>query len=128
MTTHNHRGFTLVEALLTVVILGLAASVMTSLYFSGLQTLHAQDTRVMFDSTLNSRMQWLCSMKFDQLTSGSDTVTLEGQSYTISWTVAYINMNETAIPEPDAKQITVTLDDLSLTTIAVDTEGMIGKL
>ena len=126
--TKSKPGFTLVEALLSIVILGLMASVMTGVYFSGLQALEVQGERMLLDSALRSRMELLLSEKFDQLASGTDTATVTGQNYTITWTVATVDLNGDATPEPTAKQVTVTLEGRSLTTIVVDNEDRVGKI
>lgn len=111
-----------------MVILALAASVMSGLYFSGLRSLAAQDTRVLLDSALNSRMELLLSMKFDQLAGGAGTVTVNGQDFALTWTVATVDLDGDATPEPAAKQLTVSLDGRNLTTIVVDHGGAVGKL
>ena len=104
------------------------ASVMTGVYFSGLQALEVQGERMLLDSALRSRMELLLSEKFDQLASGTDTATVTGQNYTITWTVATVDLNGDATPEPTAKQVTVTLEGRSLTTIVVDNEDRVGKI
>ena len=124
----GNSGFTLVEALLSLVILALMASVMTGLYFTGLQTLEAGGERMMLDSHLRSKMEELVSMKFDQLADGSDTVAVNGRDYARAWTVVNVDLDGDAIPESTAKQFTVTLAGQSLTTLVVDNEGRLGKI
>ena len=121
-------GFTLTEALLSIVVLGYATAVMTGLYHSGLQALDAQGERQLLDSQLRSRMELLLSDKFDQLADGSETVTVNGVDYTISWAVANVDLDGDDVPEATAKQINMALGDHTLTTIVVDHEGKIGKL
>ena len=121
-------GFTLVEALLSIVILALMASVMTGLYISGLQALDVQAERALLDSHLRSRMERLLSETFTQIATGSETITVNGQDHTIDWTVIGVDLDGDTVPEPTAKQVTVTLAGRSLTTIVVDHEGKVGKL
>ena len=127
-SNEHQDGFTLVEVLLSIVILALAASVISALYTSGLQALATQDTRVLMDSALASQMELLLSMKFSQLAGGTGTATINGQDYAITWDVVNIDLDGDMAPEPAAKQITVTLDDRSLTTIVADAAGAVGKL
>lgn len=122
------KGFTLVEALISTVVLALAAVTMVALYSSGLQALEAQGERAVLDGYLRSRMEQLISTKFGQLVNGSETVTVDGANDTIQWTVVNVDLNGDSIPESDAKQITVTLGERSLTTIVVDSSGKVGKL
>lgn len=126
--TRRSRAFTLVEALISAVVLAFAAVTMVALYFSGMQALEAQGERAVLDGCLRSRMEQLISTKFGQLANGSETVTVDGANHTIQWTVANVDLNGDSIPESDAKQITVTLDNRSLTTILVDHAGKVGKL
>ena len=121
-------GFTLVESLLSIMILSLMAAGMTGLYYSGLQAMEAQSVQALLDSQLRSRMERLISTKFDQLADGSETVTVDGTDYNVSWTVVNVDLDGDATPEPSAKQIGVTLGDRSLTTIVVDDNGRVGKI
>ena len=109
-------------------ILSLMAAGMTGLYYSGLQAMEAQSVQALLDSQLRSRMERLISTKFDQLADGSETVTVDGTDYNVSWTVVNVDLDGDATPEPSAKQIGVTLGDRSLTTIVVDDNGRVGKI
>ena len=123
-------GFTLVEALLSVVILGLIAAGISAPYISGLQSLEVQADRMLLDSHLRGRMEALIGLPFDhdQLVSDTDEVTVRGQSYPIVWIVTSVDLNGDSNPEANAKQITVSVFDRSLTTIVVDHEGKVGKI
>ena len=125
------KGFTLVEALLSVALLGLMVTGISTLYVSGFQSLDGQDDRMLLDSELRSRMEVLVSTDFGALSDGSEVVTVNGQNYTIAWTVVNVDLDGDATPEPNAWQITVTTAELpnrSLTTIVVDHEGRVGKI
>jgi len=127
----TYRGFTLVEALLSVALLGLMATGIATLYASGLQSLSTQDDRMLLDSALRSRMEVLVGTKFDALSDSSEVVTVNGQNYTIAWTVVNVDLDGDSTPEPNAKQVTVSITELpdrSLTTILVDNEGRVGKI
>lgn len=121
-------GFSLVEALLAVVLLALMAGVLSALFVSGLQNLDARQVRLSLDNTVRSQMERLLSENFSDLASGSDVVPVDGADYTINWSVELADLDGDGVPEPSAKQITVTLNETSLTTIYVDHEGALGKL
>ena len=58
-------GFTLVEALLSVVILGLMVTGISALYLSGLQSLNTQDDRMLLDMGLTrSDVSWALSLPY----------------------------------------------------------------
>jgi len=124
-------GFTLLEAMLSVALLALVAVGIAAPYVSGFQSLNLQADRMLLDSRLRSRMEVLVGTPFASLSSGSEVVAVNGQNFTISWTVVSIDLNGDSNPEPTAVQVTVAvagLPDRFLTTILIDTEGKIGKI
>lgn len=121
-------GFSLVEALLAVVLLALMSGILSALFVSGLQNLDARQVRLSLDSRLRSQMERLLSENFAELNSGSDVVVVDGANYTMNWSVELVDLDGDGVPEPTAKQITVSLNETSLTTIYVDHEGALGKL
>lgn len=126
--TRDNRGFTLVEALLSVVILGVMAAAIAGLYISGLRALQSRGHDQLVNSALRSQMEILLSQPFASLADGSQSVTIEDVSYTITYTVVAADMNGDTNPEPDAKQVTVSLPDRSLVSIVVDTDGEVNKI
>lgn len=125
---NRKSGFTLIEVLLSVLVLGLSAAAIADVYFAGL---NAMDSRIIggqIDSAIRSRMERLLAVKFVALSSGSEAITVEGEPYTITWTVANVDLDGDTVPEPGAKQITITLGDRSLVTIVTDSSGRIGKI
>jgi prepilin-type N-terminal cleavage/methylation domain-containing protein len=124
-------GFTLVEVLLSVALLGLMVTGIGALYVSGLQSLDRQDDRMLLDSQLRSRMEVLVGTAFGSLSDDSEVVTVNGQNYTINWNVVPIDLDGDATPEPNAVKVTVSITELpdrALTTILVDNEGRVGKI
>ena len=124
-------GFTLVEALLSVALLGLMVAGIATLYGSGLQAQNIRDDRMLLDSALRSRMEVLVGTNFGALSPGSEVVTINGQNYTIAWTVVNVDLDGDSSPEPNAKQITVATTGLSsrkIITIVIDHEGRVGKI
>lgn len=121
-------GFSLVEALLALLILGLSASGISALYMSGIKTVEAQDVRAASDSCMRGKMEELLSTKFDQLASGSQSVTVCGKTMTLAWTANTYDINGDSTAEASAKQLAVTLDGRTLTCLAVDNSGRVGQI
>lgn len=126
-------GFTLVEVLVSVILLGFMATGISAMYLSGLRSLDAQNDRMLLDSRLRSRMEVLVGTDFAALSNGSDSeeVSINGQNYTIDWTIASIDLDQDGHPESNARQVTVSVAGVSgrsLTTIIVDSEGRLGKI
>jgi len=120
-----------VEAMLSVALLALVAVGISAPYISGFQALDAQADRMVLDTRLRSRMEVLVSTDFDSLSAGSEVVMVRGQNYTLTWTVANIDLDGDAVPESTARQVTVSITGLPgrfLTTILVDNEGRVGKI
>ena len=124
-------GFTLVEALLSVAILGLLAATMGTVYSSANQSLAVQTDHMLLDSKLRSRMEYLMGTPFGALGDSSENVTINGNNYQIVWTVVLIDLDGDSNPETTAKQVTVSVTGMSgnsLTTIRVDHEDQVGKV
>lgn len=124
----KHGGFTLIEAILSMTILTIMAAAITGLYASGLQTVHAQRDHMLIDSALRSQMELVLSTPFTDIASGTGSVTIDGQSYTVTTTAAFTDVDGVPGPEDRAMAITVDIDGRSLTTIVVDHESKLGKL
>lgn len=125
------EGFTLIEALLSVALLVLVAAAISSNYITGLTTMDEQAERMLLDSHLRSQMEVLVNTDFGSLSSGSDNATIRGKNYTITWTVVNVDLDGDLTPEPNAVQVTVSVNELpnaSLTTIIYNNEGKVGKI
>ena len=128
---NTSSGFNLVEVLLSVVLLGLLASVIMYLHSSSYAVIDEEAIRMPLDGYLRSRMEVLVGKAFADLSDGTDVVMVKGQNYTINWSVAPIDLDGDTIPEPMAKQVTVSVAgsaNHSLTTILIDHEGLVGKI
>ena len=116
---------------MAVVFLGLLGSAASTVYFSGHQSLDYQADRILLDGRLRSRMEVIISTDFGSLSNGSENVTINGNTYTIDWSVIAVDLNADTITEPTAKNITVSVSgmpDRSLTTIIADHENQVGKI
>ena len=124
-------GFTLVEVLVSVILLGFMATGISAMYLSGWRSLDAQNDRMLLDSRLRSRMEVLVGTDFVALSDDSKEVSINGQNYTIEWTIGSIDLDQDGHPESNARQVTVSVAGVSghsLTTIIVDHEGRLGKI
>lgn len=134
MPTRNHTnkraGFTLIEALMSVVILGGMAAAVSALYISGLDTIDAQGDTMLLDSYLRSRMELVLATPFSSLADGTETVTVRDADYTITWTVAPADLDGDTIAEFDAVSVTVTISETgdTLEAIIVDPQDKLGKI
>jgi prepilin-type N-terminal cleavage/methylation domain-containing protein len=123
-------GFTLVEALLAVALLGLLAATMGTIYSSANQSLAVQTDHMLLDSALRSRMEYLMGTPF------GDLAALDGDSenfgnYQIVTAVVLKDLDGDDNTEATAMQVTVSvtgMTDNSLTTIRVDNQDMVGKI
>ncbi len=130
-TPKNCCGFTLIEILLSVILLGLMITGISALYISGLQALDTQDDSMLLDSHLRSRMEVLVGTEFAALSNGSEVVNVNGQNFTINWNAVPIDLDGDSNPEPNAMQVTVSVAGAaghSLTSIIVNHEGRVGKI
>ena len=124
-------GFTLVEVLLSVMLLGLLASAAMYMYSSAYTVIDKDSISMPLDGFLRSRMELLVGKAFAELSDGSENVTVRGQNYTINWSVAPVDLDGDTIPEPTAKQVNLSLAgsaNHSLTIILIDHEGLVGKI
>jgi len=125
-------GFTLIEAMIAVALLAIVAVGISAPYISGFQALDVQAESMLLDSRLRSKMEELVGTSFVSLSSGSDDpFTINGQSFTITWTVVPVDLDGDTNPEPTAVKVTVSVTEQpnhSLTTIRVDNEGRVGKI
>ena len=70
-------------------------------------------------------MELINAVDFSMATSGSDTVTVGGETLTRSWTVTPIDMDGDLVLEADANKVTVTVDDVTLDSIIIDSNGLV---
>jgi prepilin-type N-terminal cleavage/methylation domain-containing protein len=121
-------GFTLVEVLLSITIMGIMVVAISTIYASGLRSAGINNVQLLLDSHHRSKMEELLTHDFDALVDGSEVISAAGKNFTVLWKVKGADLDGDSTPEATAKLITVTLDGRSLNAIVVDDEGRIGKI
>jgi hypothetical protein len=116
---------------MAVVLLGFIAYGISTLYYSGNRSIDEQANRMLLDSRLRGKVEELVSKNFDQINSGSETMTVNGKDYTITWTANLVDLDDDTNPEPTAKELTVSVAGIpgrSITIIIADHQGLLGKI
>ncbi len=127
----NKDGFMLMEVLLSVVFLALIAAAAGGVYSAGNQSLDEQADRMLLDGKLRSRLELLIASDFSALADGSETVTVHGKDFTVTWTVVTVDLDGDSTPEPNVKKVTVSVTEISgrsLTTLLTNNEDLVRKL
>ena len=128
--SYTRDGFTLVEAVLSILIVGMMSTVIGGLFLGALQASAIQSARLQLQGQVRSAMESAMALDFDQINSTSSVVAVEGVSYTVQTVVIAVDMDADTLVENDAKQITVSIQEasLSLTALVVNTTGKFGAL
>lgn len=127
----SSEGFTLLEALLASMLLGIVAYSVFALYSTGFMAIQEQSDMMLMDSRLRGKMEELLSLDLNLAADGSESVSINGKNYNIVWTFASVDLDNDSSPEPDARLVTVSCQEVpgrALTAIAVDNDGRLGKI
>lgn len=120
-------GFTLVEVIFLILLLGMMIVSITGVYFTSSHALDTDKNPLPLESRLRDRIEEITCRSFDNIVAGSDSVTIDGKTHTISWTVTYPDLDGDAIAESIAKKVTINTGDLSLTALVVDSRNVVGR-
>ncbi len=124
----RQNGFTLVEVTVSILFLGILIMGVSGLFFAAQRSLEDQARLLPLDSRLRGRMEEVISRPFAAITDGSEAITIGEQNYTVTWTVTQPDLDGDTVAETTAKQVTVSVDGRSLTTLVIDNQGKIGKI
>ena len=119
MIRRNHRGISLLEAILMVVVLGIVSLGFGIALQSNVRIPSAVDQRLTIHTFLVEKMEDLMSQSFATLAANSgltDTVTVNGQTLTRTVTVAQADADGNGTVDSDFLEITVTIGGQSLKT------------
>ncbi len=147
MFAHRNRsGFTLIEVMVCIVLLGLSTAAICGVYASGLQAKSIQADTNIIDSILRSRMDYLLATHYDQLVTGTKDFVFDGVTYSVSWTVKEMSLadltgsvvvEKDVVPETfgavdgtavTAKIIVLTVEGVQMSTIVTDHQGALFKI
>jgi hypothetical protein len=117
-----------VEVTVSILFLGIMVMGISGLYFAAQRSLLDQEHLLPLDSRLRGRMEEIVSRPFVAMTDGSEAITIDGRNYTVTWTVTHPDLDGDTAAEATAKEITVSVDGRSLTTLVIDNQGKIGKI
>jgi hypothetical protein len=121
------EGFTLVEVIFMILLLGMMIVSITGVYFTSSYALGTEKKQLPLESRLRDRIEEITRRSFDNIVAGSDSVTINGKIHTISWTVTHPDLDGDTIAETIAKKVTVNTGDLSLTALVVDSQSVVEK-
>lgn len=102
-------GFTLIESLIALMVLGLMAVFIVGLYSASLQNIQSQRERMETDALLRGKVEELLATSFNELPENevSKDYTVRGTIYTLSWKAPILNISGDSNPQKDIKEITV---------------------
>lgn len=127
MSLRRRRGYTLIEAIMSLVLLSITALSVSAVFTMGLEVQQAQSDSIEASSLLRSQMEFLLSVPFANIASGTAAKTVGGISKTITWTVTDTDLDANGIIDTDIKKLVVELDGIELSTYVLNrTSG--GKL
>jgi len=118
--TRQQSGFTLIEALISSVIIAIAVMAVSAVFYGGLQNLHDEGATLEKVNHASGKMDELIATDFDDITGGSDQVTVRGEQMTRQWQATPYNVDGNPGVELDAKLIVVTVGDVEFATLLVD--------
>jgi type II secretory pathway pseudopilin PulG len=123
----KHKGFTLIEALLSIATLAMAAAGIATLYASGHRAIENQTESALFCSALRGEMERTIATPFDELADAEAPITIDGQTYTSAVTTAFVDVNGDGSIESNAVHVTVAIADKALTLLRIDSGQYVRK-
>jgi prepilin-type N-terminal cleavage/methylation domain-containing protein len=121
----QNSGFTLIEALLSSVVIAVCVMAVSAAFYGGTQNLRDEARILEIVSHAEGKMDELISTEFAGVVSGSDTVAVQKDTVTIEWSATSYDVDGDAVPESDVKLIVVTIEDVELSTLLVDSAGQV---
>lgn len=118
-------GFTLIEGLLSSVILAVAVMAVSAGFYSGFQTVRDEGRALECVNYAAGKMDELMATDFANIVSGSDNVTVQGETVARDWVVELYDVDMDLVPDDDAKRIVVTVGDVEFSTLIVDSAGRV---
>ena len=114
-TLRKSSGFTLIEAMVLLVVLSIIAVAASVGLAAVCRAPYVDETQLGISNELVDKLEQLKGTAFASLASGSDTTTVNGKSYTRTWTVTNANPDGSG-NKMDFDQVSVTINNQTLTT------------
>ena len=125
MNRGQRAGFTLVEALLSSVIIAVCVMAVSAAFYGGFQNLRDEGRTLEMVNYVAGKTDELIATDFAAVASGSDTVTVRGESMPRNWTVELHDVDNDGLPDPDAKLVAVTVGEIRISTLVIDSAGLV---
>jgi prepilin-type N-terminal cleavage/methylation domain-containing protein len=116
-------GFTLIEALLSSVVIAVCVMAVSAAFYGGMQNLRDEGRILEIVNYAEGKMDELIATDFDDINGGADQVTVQGETVQRLWQATPYDVDGDTAPESDAKLIVVTIEDVELSTLLVDSAG-----
>ncbi|RMF95719.1 MAG: prepilin-type N-terminal cleavage/methylation domain-containing protein [Candidatus Schekmanbacteria bacterium] len=118
-------GFTLLESLLSITILAIVALSISYAFSMGFKSSDEARKEMEKLSYARGMMEVINAVDFSNLTSGTDTVSIQGEVITRTWSVLPCDLDGDSIPENDARKVIVTVDSIKLQSIVIDSKNLV---
>ena len=125
MSVRHQRGFTLIEALLSTVIIAVSVMAVSAAFYGGFENLRDEGRLLEKVNHATGKMDELIATEFSSLTGGFDQVNVGGEQIQRRWQVMSVDVDGNPGTEADAKLVVVTVDDIEFSTIVVDSAGQV---
>lgn len=125
------QGFTLIEAMLSLMILGITVSGTAVLLNNGLLSLQESEELLQVQSAARSQLETLISRPFGDVLaegSGGRVISLDKRTYDLAWTATNHDMDGDGFVETDAMLLKVSAGGSTLRMIVVDHGDDLGVL
>jgi|GEM_PF-3606924 len=118
-------GFTLIEALLSSVIMAVCVMAVSAAFSGGLQNLRDEGRTLELVNHAAGKMDELIGTSFADLQSGSDSVAVQGETVSRQWSVSLYDVDGDSAPDSDAKRVVVDVGGVQISTLLVDSAGLV---
>jgi len=119
------RGFTLVEALLSTVVIAVSVMAVSAAFYGGFENLRDEGRLLEKVNHATGKMDELIATEFTSITGGTDQVAVGGEQIQRRWQATPVDVDGSPGVETDAKLLVVTVDDIEFVTIVVDSAGQV---
>lgn len=127
-TRERDGGFTFIEAMLSLIVLGLMTVTISGAVFSGLRAREAQQRGFLIDSAARSLMERLVSHPADQLWGGAMDVDIDGETVRMYYYAEGVDLDGNGHDDFGVLQVRVVIEEVELITIMANDYSMVRKI